>query len=88
MRLVFLLDSEDDPVEAVVSGSSVSSCFVFLASTFSALTSSLPDFPFIKLFYFSLAALGLTHSSILAWRIPGTGKPGGLSMGSHRVGHD
>ena len=30
-----------------------------------------------------------THSSILAWRIPGTGKTGGLpSMGSHRVGHD
>ena len=30
-----------------------------------------------------------THSSVLAWRIPGTGKPGGLpSMGSHRVGHD
>ena len=30
-----------------------------------------------------------THSSVLAWRIPGMGKPGGLpSMGSHRVGHD
>ena len=30
-----------------------------------------------------------THSSILAWRITGTGEPGGLpSMGSHRVGHD
>ena len=30
-----------------------------------------------------------THSSILAWRILGTGEPGGLpSMGSHRVGHD
>ena len=30
-----------------------------------------------------------THSSILAWRIPGTGEPGGLpSMRSHRVGHD
>ena len=30
-----------------------------------------------------------THSSVLAWRIPGTGKPGGLpSMGSQRVGHD
>ena len=30
-----------------------------------------------------------THSSVLAWRIPGTGKPGGLlSVGSHRVGHD
>ena len=30
-----------------------------------------------------------THSSFLAWRIPGTEEPGGLlSMGSHRVGHD
>ena len=33
-----------------------------------------------------------THSSILSWRIPGTGEPGGLpsmlSMGSHRVGHN
>ena len=30
-----------------------------------------------------------THSSVLAWRIPGTGEPGGLlSMESHRVGHD
>ena len=30
-----------------------------------------------------------THSSVLAWSIPGTGKPGGLpSMGSHRVRHD
>ena len=30
-----------------------------------------------------------THSSTLAWKIPGTGGPGGLpSMGSHRVGHD
>ena len=30
-----------------------------------------------------------TDSSVLAWRIPGTGEPGGLpSMGSHRVGHD
>src|SRR5574341_43590 len=30
-----------------------------------------------------------THSSILAWRIPGTEEPGGLpSMGSHRIGHD
>ena len=30
-----------------------------------------------------------THSSILAWRTPGTGEPGGLpSMGLHRVGHD
>ena len=30
-----------------------------------------------------------THSSVLAWRIPGTAEPGGLlSMGSHRVRHD
>ena len=30
-----------------------------------------------------------THSSVLAWRIPGTEEPGGLpSTGSHRVGHD
>ena len=30
-----------------------------------------------------------THSSVLAWRIPGTGEPAGLpSVGSHRVGHD
>ena len=30
-----------------------------------------------------------THSSVLAWKIPGTGVPGGLpSLGSHRVGHD
>ena len=30
-----------------------------------------------------------THSSVLAWRIPGMEEPGGLlSMGSHRVGHD
>ena len=43
-------------------------------------------------FHFSLYALEkemATHSSFLAWRIPGTGEPGGLpSMGSHRVGHD
>ena len=31
----------------------------------------------------------VTHSSVLAWRIPEIGEPGGLlSMGSHRVGHD
>jgi len=31
----------------------------------------------------------VTHSSVLVWRIPGAGEPGGLtSVGSHRVGHD
>ena len=43
-------------------------------------------------FTFRLYALEMemaTHSSVLAWRIPGTAEPVGLpSMGSHRVGHD
>ena len=41
-------------------------------------------------FYFhTLEKEMATHSSVLAWRIPGTGEPGGLpSMGLHRVGHD
>ena len=43
-------------------------------------------------FHFSLSCIGEgngNHSSVLAWRIPGMGEPGGLpSMGSHRVGHD
>ena len=39
--------------------------------------------------YHALEKEMATHSSVLAWRIPGTGEPGGLpSMGSHRVGHD
>ena len=41
-------------------------------------------------FYFpALEKEVATHSSVLAWRIPGTAEPGGLpSVGSHRVGHD
>ena len=41
-------------------------------------------------FHFHALEKGMaTHSSVLAWKIPGTGDPGGLlSMGSHRVGHD
>jgi len=39
--------------------------------------------------FFALEKEMATHSSVLAWRIPGTAEPGGLqSMGSHRVGHD
>ena len=45
-------------------------------------------FPFTFHFH-ALEKEMATHSSVLAWRIPGTGEPGGLpSMGSHRVGHD
>ena len=48
----------------------------------------LSDFTFT--FYFhALEKEMASHSSVPAWRIPGTGEPGGLpSMGSHRVGHD
>ena len=46
------------------------------------------DFTFTFKFH-ALEKEMATHSSVLAWRIPGTGEPGGLlSLGSHRVGHD
>ena len=48
----------------------------------------LSNFPFTFHFH-ALEKEMATHSSVLAWRIPGMGEPGGLpSMGSHRVGHD
>ena len=47
----------------------------------------LSDFSFIFHFH-ALEKEMVTHSSVLAWRIPGMGEPGGLpSMGSPRVGH-
>ena len=48
----------------------------------------LSDFNFTFHFH-ALEKEMATHSSVLAWRIPGTGEPSGLpSMGSHRAGHD
>ena len=48
----------------------------------------LSDFPFTFHFH-ALEKEMATHSSVLAWRIPGMGEPGGLpSTGSHRVGHN
>ena len=48
----------------------------------------LSDFTFTFCFH-ALEKEMATHSSVLAWRIPGMTEPGGLpSMGSHRVGHD
>ena len=48
----------------------------------------LSDFTFTCHFH-ALEKEMATHPSALAWRIPGTGQPGGmLSMGSHRVGHN
>ena len=48
----------------------------------------LGDFP-LSFHFHALEKEMATHSSVLAWRIPGTGEPGGLlSLGSQRVGHD
>ena len=57
-------------------------------TSLSLFTFMLSDFTFT--FYFhALEKEMATHSSVLAWSIPGTVEPGGLpSMGSHRVGHD
>ena len=52
------------------------------------LSPSVSDFPFAFHFH-ALEKEMATHSSVLAWRIPVTGEPGGLpSMGSHRVGYN
>ena len=49
---------------------------------------ALSDFTFTFHFH-ALEKEMATHSSVLAWRIPGAGEPGGLpSLRSHRVGHD
>ena len=48
----------------------------------------LSDFTF-TIYFHALEKETATHSSVLAWRIPGKAEPDGLpSMGSHRVGHD
>ena len=55
---------------------------------FSMSRTRLNDFTF-TFYLHALEKEMATHSSVLAWRIPGTGEPGGLpSMGSHRVRHD
>ena len=64
-------------------------CEIDLTQSMGSLKSQtrLGDFTFTFHFH-ALEKEMATHSS-LAWRIPGTGEPGGLpSMGSHRVGHD
>ena len=74
-----------DPVSPVLTNS----CYTLLLfkNTHTSRT-RLSDFTFPFHFH-ALEKEMATHSSVLAWRIPGTGEPGGLpSMGSHRVGHD
>ena len=56
---------------------------------FSRIISHCPKQIYFILHFHALEKEMGTHSSVLAWRVPGTGEPGGLpSMGSHRVGHD
>ena len=63
--------------------------FFTTSATWEALSiDRLSDFTFTFHFH-ALEEEMATHSSVLAWRVPGTVGPGGLrSMGSHRVGHD
>ena len=72
------------------------SVFLFFSDSFSLLEISIPHLSMWKFNSTYTRSLDTVlekamapHSSTLAWRIPGTGEPGGLpSMGSHRVGHD
>ena len=58
------------------------------AAVYAVAGTRLSDFTFTFHFH-ALEKEMATHSSVLAWRVPGTEEPGGLlSMGSHRVGHD
>ena len=60
------------------------------ATVHGVVTSRIPLSDFTFTFHFhALEKEMATYSSVLAWRIPGTGEPGGLlSLGSHRVGHE
>ena len=71
----------------IVSEMSMSLIFIFIVYF---LLLPLGLFAFCSSFHFhALEKEMATHSSVLAWRIPGTGEPGGMpSMGSHRVRHD
>ena len=68
----------------------VTNCFLKIVFAYGVAKSQtrLSDLTF-NFHFHALEKAMATHSSVLAWRILGTGEPGGLpSMGSHRVGHD
>ena len=82
-----------DPMDCNLPGSSVHGVFQARVLEWGAIAFSKESGTTEQLhFHFSFHVLEkemATHSSVLAWRIPGTGEPGGLpSMASHRVGHD
>ena len=83
-----------DPIDSSPPGSSVHGSFQARVLEWGAIAFShlnlitSQSFTFTFHFY-ALEKEMATHCSVLAWRIPGMGEPGGLpSMGSHRVGHD
>ena len=82
-------ESEGDPyVNGNLPGKSHGQRSLVGCSPWGLEESDMTDFTFTFHFH-ALEKEMATHSSVLAWRIPGTGEPGGLpSMGSHRVGHD
>ena len=83
-----------DPMDCSLPGSSVHRIFQARVLEWGAIATKLLNIiPYHEMLLSSVVNKSekamATHSSILAWRIPGTGEPGGLlSMGSHRVGHD
>ena len=80
-----------DPMDCSPPGSSVHGICQARVLEWAAIAFSIMCFSIsycLKHFY-ALEKEMATHSSVLAWRIPGMGEPGGLtSLGSHRVGHD
>ena len=76
--------SEQKEEKGVASGSCLQLCLLVAIGSWTQLSDSTFTFHF-----HAVEKEMATHSSVLAWRIPGMGEPGGLpSMGSHRVGHD
>ena len=75
-----------DPMDCSLPGSSIHGIFQARVLEWGAIAFSEPSVPVnVMVLEMEMA----THSSVLPWRIPGAGEPGGLpSMGSHRVRHD
>ena len=95
MQVRFL--GQEDPLEEGVAGSLQDSCLenprdrgAWRATVHGVAQSQIRLSNFTFTFHFhALEKEIVIHSSVLAWRIPGMGEPGGLpSLGSHRVEHD
>ena len=91
LRTIMLLDGEDDDTQlqySCLENPMDRGAWKAAVHGVSKSRTRLSDFTFTFHFH-ALEKEMATHSSVLAWRIPGKGEPGGLpSMGSHRVGHN